>query len=200
MVWVALDRAIYIAEHHGLSGDVDRWKKARETIRERVLTEGYDPEVGSFVQAFGSKALDAANLRIPLVEFLPFDDERVQGTIDATLEYLTKNGLVYRYLTDDGLPGGEGAFGLCTFWLVDVLALSGRVEEAREIFTGLVARMNSVGLLPEEFDPETGEYLGNFPQAYTHIGLVNSALYLAHAEGRWVPEHAPVGIPREGVR
>ncbi len=200
MVWVALDRAIYLAEHHGLSGDVDRWKKARETIRERVLTEGYDPEVGSFVQAFGSKALDAANLRIPLVEFLPFDDERVQGTIDATLEYLTKNGLVYRYLTDDGLPGGEGAFGLCTCWLVDVLALSGRVEEAREIFDGIVARANTVGLFPEEFDPETGEFLGNFPQAYTHIGLVNSALYLAHAEGRWVPEHAPAGIPREGLR
>lgn len=156
--------------------------------------------MGAFVQAFGSKALDAANLRIPLVEFLPFDDERVQGTIDATIEHLTKNGLVYRYLTDDGLPGGEGAFGLCTFWLVDVLALSGRVEEAREIFTEIVARMNSVGLLPEEFDPGTGEYLGNFPQAYTHIGLVNSALYLAHAEGRWVPEHAPAGIPGKGVR
>lgn len=200
MVWVALDRAIYLAEHHGLAGDVDRWKRTRATIRERVLAEGYDEEVGSFVQAFGSKALDASNLRIPLVEFLPFDDERVQGTIDATIEHLTKNGLVYRYLTDDGLPGGEGAFGLCTFWLVDVLALSGRVEEAKEIFTEIVARMNSVGLLPEEFDPVTGEYLGNFPQAYTHIGLVNSALYLAHAEGRWVPEHAPAGIPREGLR
>src|SRR5690606_14620663 len=112
-------------------------------------------------QSFGSKALDAVNLRIPLVEFLPFDDERVQGTIDATLEHLTKNGLVYRYLADDGLPGGEGAFGLCTFWLVDVLALSGRVEEAREIFDGIVARANHLGLLPEEFDPDTGEFLGN---------------------------------------
>ncbi|MDN7012086.1 glycoside hydrolase family 15 protein [Methanoculleus sp. FWC-SCC3] len=200
MVWVALDRAIYLAEHHGLPGDVDRWRRTRETIRERVLAEGYDPGLGSFVQSFGSKALDAVNLRIPLVEFLPFDDERVQGTIDATLEHLTKNGLVYRYLADDGLPGGEGAFGLCTFWLVDVLALSGRVEEAREIFDGIVARANHLGLLPEEFDPDTGEFLGNFPQAFTHIGLVNSALYLAHAEGRWVPEHAPAGIPREGVR
>ncbi|WP_292518895.1 glycoside hydrolase family 15 protein [Methanoculleus sp.] len=200
MVWVALDRAIHLAEHHGLPGDVDRWRRTRETIRERVLAEGYDPGLGSFVQSFGSKALDAVNLRIPLVEFLPFDDERVQGTIDATLEHLTKNGLVYRYLADDGLPGGEGAFGLCTFWLVDVLALSGRVEEAREIFDGIVARANHLGLLPEEFDPDTGEFLGNFPQAFTHIGLVNSALYLAHAEGRWVPEHAPAGIPREGVR
>jgi GH15 family glucan-1,4-alpha-glucosidase len=200
MVWVALDRAIYLAEHHNLPGDVDRWQRTRAAIRERVLTEGYDPELGSFVQAFGSKALDAVNLRIPLVEFLPFDDERVQGTIDATLDHLTKNGLVYRYLTDDGLPGGEGAFGLCTFWLVDVLALSGRVEEAREIFDGIVARANRLGLLPEELDPETGEFLGNFPQAFTHIGLVNSALYLAHAEGRWVPEHAPVGIPGIGIR
>jgi len=200
MVWVALDRAIYLAENHNLPGDVDRWRRTRTVIRERVLAEGYDPGLGSFVQSFGSKVLDAANLRLPLVEFLPFDDERVQGTIDATLEHLTKNGLVYRYLADDGLPGEEGAFGLCTFWLVDVLALSGRVEEAREIFDGIVARANHLGLLPEEFDPDTGEFLGNFPQAFTHIGLVNSALYLAHAEGRWVPEHAPAGIPREGVR
>jgi len=194
MVWVAVDRAIYLAKHHGLVGDVDRWKRTRAAIRERVLAEGYNPEVDSFVQAFGSMALDAANLRIPLVGFLPFDDERVIGTIDQTLERLTKNGLVYRYLTDDGLAGEEGAFGLCTFWLVDALALSGRVDEARDIFVGLVERANCVGLLPEEFDPDTGEFLGNFPQAYTHIGLINSALYLAYAEGRWIPEHAPTGI------
>lgn len=194
MVWVAVDRAIYLAKHHGLVGDVDRWKRTRAAIRERVLAEGYNPEVDSFVQAFGSMALDAANLRIPLVGFLPFDDERVIGTIDQTLEHLTKNGLVYRYFTDDGLAGEEGAFGLCTFWLVDALALSGRVDEARDIFVGLVERANCVGLLPEEFDPDTGEFLGNFPQAYTHIGLINSALYLAYAEGRWIPEHAPTGI------
>lgn len=199
MVWVALDRAIYLAKYHGLVGDVDRWKRTRAAIRERVLAEGYNPEIGSFVQAFGSMALDAANLRIPLVGFLPLDDERVVGTINQTIEHLTKSGLVYRYLTDDGLPGEEGAFGLCTFWLVDVLALSGRVDEAREIFVGLIERSNCLGLLPEEFDPDTGEFLGNFPQAYTHIGLVNSALYLAYAEGRWVPNHTPAGIPWDGL-
>ncbi len=203
MVWVALDRAIYLAENHGLPGDVDRWRRTRETIRERVLTEGYDPpEMGSFVQAFGSKALDAANLRIPLVEFLPpFDDERVQGTIDATIEHLTKNGLVYRYLTDDGLPpaGRERSASAPSGWWTSWPSREGgggegdlyrdcRPDEQRGSPAGRIRSRDR--RVPRELPP----------QAYTHIGLVNSALYLAHAEGRWVPpEHAPVGIPpREG--
>jgi GH15 family glucan-1,4-alpha-glucosidase len=129
----------------------------------------------------------------------PRDPRPAGGPASAGYLPIADYGIIGN-LTDDGLPGGEGAFGLCTCWLVDVLALSGRVEEAKKIFTGLVARTNRVGLLPEEFGPDAGEYLGNFPQAYTHIGLVNSVLYLAHAEGRWVPEHAPAGISREGLR
>ncbi|HDR74348.1 MAG TPA: glycoside hydrolase family 15 protein [Methanoculleus sp.] len=195
MLWVALDRAIHMAEQYGFSGDVERWRRSRSEIKAQVLAQGYDTEVGAFVQSYGSKALDAANLRIPLLEFLPVDDERVQSTIDRTIEGLVANGFVYRYLADDGLPGEEGAFGLCTFWLIDVLALAGRVDEAREIFERMVGHANHVGLYAEQFDPETGAFLGNFPQAFTHIGLINSAIYLAYAMGREVSEHAPIGTP-----
>jgi pentatricopeptide repeat protein len=195
MLWVALDRAVHLAGQYGLEGDCERWAQVAMAIRQEVLEQGYDPDLGAFVQSYGSRELDAADLRIPLLEFLPVDDERVQGTIDATMEVLTEGGLVYRYRMDDGLPGEEGAFGLCTFWLVDCLALSGRVEEARSLFEGMVARANHVGLYPEQFDPATGAFLGNFPQAFTHIGLINSALYLAHAEGRPIPGHTLIGTP-----
>lgn len=193
MIWVALDRAIHLANQYDYPGDVKKWQKSRSKIKKEVLEKGYDHELGTFVQVFGSKDLDAVNLRIPLLEFLPFDDEMVQGTIDMTLKHLTKNGLVYRYLMDDGLPGKEGTFGLCTFWLVDALALSGRVEEARDIFENMINHTNHVGLLPEQLDPATGEFLGNFPQAFSHIGLMNSMLYLAYAEGRPIPEKYPIG-------
>jgi GH15 family glucan-1,4-alpha-glucosidase len=119
----------------------------------------------------------------------------VQNTIDRTMERLTEDGLVYRYLVDDGLPGKEGAFGLCSFWLVDTLALSGRIDEALEIFGKVVGHTNHVGLFPEQFDPATGDFLGNFPQAFTHLGLINSVLYLAYAQGKPVPETAPIGTP-----
>lgn len=195
MAWAGLDRAIHLAEGYGLEGDVEKWREAREKIRKTVLEQGYDKEIGAFVQAFGSKDLDAANLRIPLLEFLPFDDPRIQGTIDRTLEELTENGMVYRYLNDDGLPGKEGTFGLCTFWLVDVLALSNRLDEAEEIYEKMIAHVNHVGLLSEQIDAKTGEFLGNFPQAFTHIGLINSALYLAYAKGRPIPEPMPIGTP-----
>lgn len=193
MLWVALDRAVHLAGGYGLRGDRRRWARSAAAIRQQVLEQGYDAEVGAFVQFYGSKDLDAANLRLPLLEFLPFDDERVAGTIDATMDGLMENGLVYRYRADDGLPGEEGAFGLCTFWLIDVLALSGRIGEARTLFRRMVDRANHVGLYPEQFDPATGAFLGNFPQAFTHIGLINSALYLAYAEGKPVPGHAPIG-------
>jgi GH15 family glucan-1,4-alpha-glucosidase len=147
------------------------------------------------VQAYGSKELDAANLRIPLMEFLPADYPRVQETIDRTLEELTEHDLVYRYHADDGLEGEEGAFGLCTFWLVDALALSGRVDEARRIFENLLAHANPVGLYSEQFEPESGDFLGNFPQAFTHIGLINSAIYLAWAEGKLKAKFPPIGTP-----
>jgi GH15 family glucan-1,4-alpha-glucosidase len=198
MVWVALDRAVRMAERWGLPGRVGMWRRNRDAVRQAILAEGYDRRVGAFVQSFGSSVLDASNLLIPIVEFLPFDDPRVQGTIDRTLERLTENGLVYRYLADDGLPGGEGAFGLTTFWMVDALALSGRLEEAREMFEGVARRANHVGLYSEEFDPRTGAFLGNFPQAFSHIGFINSALYLARAEGRIAPAPAPVGSQEHG--
>jgi GH15 family glucan-1,4-alpha-glucosidase len=198
MVWVALDRAVRMAERWGLPGRVGMWRRNRDAVRQTILAEGYDRKVGAFVQSFGSRALDASNLLIPIVEFLPFDDPRVQGTIDRTLEHLTENGLVYRYLADDGLPGGEGAFGLTTFWMVDALALSGRLDEAREMFEGVARRTNHLGLYSEEFDPRTGAFLGNFPQAFSHIGFINSALYLARAEGRTAPTPAPVGSREHG--
>lgn len=183
MVWVALDRAVKLARRGIIDGNAERWALERDAIRAEVLEKGYDQELGAFVQAYGSKALDASNLLIPIMEFLPPDDPRVQGTIDRTIERLTRDGLVYRYFADDGLPGEEGAWPVCTFWLVDALALSGRVQEARRFFSELVARTNHVGLFAEEIDPGTGEHLGNFPQGFSHIGLINSVLYLARAEG-----------------
>ncbi len=187
MVWVALDKAVLLARHYNLPGNVTQWEKSRDSLRDLILTEGYNPEIGSFVQSFGSHELDAANLLIPLVEFLPFDDPRIQGTINRTLERLTHNGMVYRYLSEDGLSGHEGTFGICTFWMVDVLALSKRMDEAMEIFENMVGKANHVYLYPEQLDADTGEFLGNFPQAFTHIGFINSALYLSLMEGRSVP-------------
>lgn len=187
MVWVALDRAIKMAGQFGLEGDRDKWISTRDAVRAAVLDQGYSKESNSFTMYFGSSELDAANLRIPIMGFLPARDERVQGTINSTMKHLTKNGFVYRYHMDDGLPGKEGAFGLCTFWLVDSLSLSGRVTEAREILKGLLERSNTLGLLPEQFDPDTGEFLGNYPQGFSHIGLINSIIYLSEAEGRPVP-------------
>ncbi|MBE0595707.1 MAG: glycoside hydrolase family 15 protein, partial [Desulfuromonadales bacterium] len=195
MAWVAFDRAIHLARGYGLKGDVEKWRRGRERVRQAVLENGYDRKLGAFVQAFGAADLDASNLRIPLMEFLPFDDPRVQGTIDRTLEQLTENGLVYRYRVDDGLPGKEGTFGLCTFWLVDALALSGRLEEAEKIFASIARHVNHVGLFAEQIDAASGAFLGNFPQAFTHIGLINSVLNLAWARGRPIPEHGLIGTP-----
>lgn len=195
MAWTALDRAVLLADRYGLGGDVGRWRRVRDEVRRWVLDHGYDPGRGAFVQAHGLNELDAANLILPMMELLPFDDPRVRGTIDATLRELTEDGLVYRYRSDDGLPGKEGAFGLTTFWLVDALAFSGRLDEAYMIFDGIAGRANHVGLFAEQIDPGTGEFLGNFPQAFSHIGLINSALHLAHAAGRPTNVPAPIGSP-----
>jgi GH15 family glucan-1,4-alpha-glucosidase len=195
MCWVALDRAVLLHERFGLQGDVDGWKREREKLRESILDNGYDEEIGSFVQSYGSKQLDASSLHIPLYELLPFDDPRVQSTIDRTMEELMESGMVYRYRGDDGLPGKEGTFVLCTFWLVDCLALSNRLEEAWSVFEGMAGRVNHVGLLSEQIDAASGAFLGNFPQAFSHIGLINSLLYLGYAEGRDIPDPSPVGTP-----
>ncbi len=184
MIWVALQRARDLHRLGLVSGDVGRWKKTQQRVRNWVLNKGYDDDLKSFVQIAGERELDAANLLIPSYGFLPADDPRVQHTIDRTLEELTVDDLVYRYHADDGLPGQEGAFVLCTFWLVDALTLSGRLDEAYRIFDNIADHANHVGLLSEQIDPNSGAFLGNFPQAYSHVGIINSALLLAEAEGR----------------
>jgi GH15 family glucan-1,4-alpha-glucosidase len=195
MCWVALDRAIKLCKQSGLDVDLQRWSTEAEAIRTAVLKQGYNEESGAFVQSFGSDVLDSSNLLIPLVGFLPFDDPRVQGTIDATIRDLSDGAFVHRYKADDGLPGNEGAFLLCSFWLIDCLTLSGRVDEASELFIKLMGFANHVGLFAEEIDPSSGDFLGNFPQAFTHIGFINSALYLGKATGRQQIGPNPMGTP-----
>jgi pentatricopeptide repeat protein len=195
MIWVALDRAIALSRLGVIQGSEQAWRIERERVRRNILENGFDPAVGAFTQSFGEPPMDAANLLIPIYEFLPFDDARIQGTIDRIIDELVENDLVYRYKADDGLPGGEGAFGLCTYWLVDNLALAGRVDEAWRIFERMSSHANHVGLLSEQVDTASGAFLGNFPQAFSHIGLINSSLYLAHAEGRPLPEPALLGTP-----
>ena len=184
MCWVALDRAVRLAGPGRILGDAGRWRRSRDEIREAILDEGYNEEIGAFTQAFGEPALDSSVLTIPLVGFLPPTDPRVRSTVDRIQERLTSDGLVYRYVTDDGLPGGEATFALCSFWMVDNLALADRVDEARTLFDRLVGYANDVGLLSEQIMPATGELLGNFPQGFTHLALIRSALNIAKAEAR----------------
>jgi len=196
LCWVALDRAVRLAERTRLSGDVDHWRRTREEIRQAILTAGYNTELGAFTQAFGEPALDANALTIPLVGFLPPTDPRVRSTVNRIQEQLTVRGLVYRYLTDDGLPGGEATFALCSFWLVDNLALGGRVDEARALFERVVGYANDVGLLAEEIEPVGGELLGNYPQGFTHLALIRSALHIAKAEAFGPEERAETPAER----
>ncbi|MDJ1431464.1 glycoside hydrolase family 15 protein [Halostagnicola sp. A-GB9-2] len=195
LCWVALDRGIAIATDGDHDAPLETWRETRETIKENVLENGFDDDVGAFVQSYGTDALDATGLLLPVVGFLPFDDERVQGTITAIQNRLVEDDVfVQRYDGEDGLPGDEGAFVLCSCWLVNALALSGRVEDARSRFEALLEYLNPLGLVAEEIDAETGAHLGNFPQAFSHIGIVNSALYLGYAEGHETPGPAPMGI------
>jgi GH15 family glucan-1,4-alpha-glucosidase len=186
MAWVAVDRAVKAVERFGLEGPVDRWRRLRGMIHDDVCRNGYDPAMGTFVQYYGSKLLDASLLMIPLVGFLPASDPRMLGTVRAIQEHLVSDGFVARYQTVpevDGLPPGEGAFLPCTFWLADNLALQGRHAEARELFERLLAIRNDVGLLSEEYDPVSRRLLGNFPQAFTHMGLINTARNLTRGGG-----------------
>jgi GH15 family glucan-1,4-alpha-glucosidase len=183
MCWVALDRAIGLAPKLGAEHHVDRWAKDRDEIREAILTEGWSERAGAYAQSFGSDDLDASALMLAIFGFLPVTDARMAATIDAIATRLTdQRGFVYRYRSDDGLEGGEGTFAICTCWLVRCLALEGRTAEARELFEHLAGHGNDVGLFAEEIDPTTGELLGNFPQAFTHVGLVNAAWAIAQAE------------------
>ncbi|PSP55514.1 glycoside hydrolase family 15 protein [Halobacteriales archaeon QS_1_67_19] len=195
MCWVALDRGIEMVDNASYDGPREKWAEVRTEIRDAILDRGYDDDLGSFVRSFDGQNLDATGLLIPMTGFLPVDDERVQGTIDATMDrLLSDRGLVKRYEGADGLPGDEGAFLLCSFWLVDALALSGRRAEAREHFESAIEHVSDAGLLAEEIDPETGAHLGNTPQAFSHIGLINSALYLGRSRGRTQPGPDPKGF------
>jgi len=178
MAWVAFDRAVRSVEEHASPGPGEHWAKVRAEIHADVLAHGFDAELGSFVQSYGSKELDASLLLIPLVGFLPASDERVRGTIEAIERNLVVDGFVLRYRPTssvDGLPPGEGVFLPCSFWLVDCLELMGRHGDAHALFERLIDLANDVGLLSEEYDPREKRLLGNFPQAFTHLALVNSA-------------------------
>jgi GH15 family glucan-1,4-alpha-glucosidase len=186
MAWVGVDRAIAGVEQHGLDGPVQQWRELRERIRNDILHNGYDAERNTFVQYYGGRSVDAALLMIASVGFLPADDPRVVGTVEAIQRELTVDGFVLRYRTElgvDGIEGGEGAFLACTFWLADNLALMGRYEESAAIFERLLALRNDVGLLAEEYDPCARRQLGNFPQAFTHVGLINTAHNLVSGQG-----------------
>lgn len=184
MAWVAFDRAIKDAERYQLEGPIEEWRSLRERIHCQVCERGYDAKRNCFVQSYGSRQLDASLLLIAELGFLPPDDARVAGTIRAVESDLMRDGFVLRYDTessDDGLPPGEGAFLACSFWLADAYAMCGRIADARELFERLLALSNDVGLLAEEYDPATRRQVGNFPQGFSHLSLVNTAFNLAHA-------------------
>jgi GH15 family glucan-1,4-alpha-glucosidase len=185
MAWVVFDRAVRLAEQFELEAPLDRWKKTRDEIHQEVCEQGYDRARCTFTQYYGSKELDASVLNIPLVGFLPATDERVTGTIDAISRELGRDGFVSRYSTadtDDGLPGGEGQFLACSFWLVSALALNGRAEEARALFERLLGLTNDLGLLAEEYDVKRRRQVGNFPQAFSHLTLIGAATAISAAE------------------
>ena len=200
MAWVAFDRAIKAAEGWNLEGPVDSWRRSRAELHREVCERGWDSDRRTFTQSYGSETLDASLLIIPQVGFLPPEDERVRGTIDAVQRELCVDGFVLRYQTEiaaDGLPPGEGAFLPCTFWLADALALTGRRDEALEVFERLLALTNDVGLLAEEYDAPSQRQVGNFPQAFSHIGLINTAMNLA--QGQPTPALERAGQRRVGA-
>jgi GH15 family glucan-1,4-alpha-glucosidase len=184
MAWVAFDRAVKTVEAFGFEGPVDRWRVIQQRIHDEVCARGFNRQLGSFVQTYESNLLDASLLLLPSTGFLPASDVRVSGTIDAIARGLMVDGLVARYdtaATKDGLPPGEGAFLACSFWLADAYVLLGRLDEARALFERLLALRNDLGMLAEEYDPRLGRQLGNFPQAFSHVALVNTAHNLSYA-------------------
>jgi GH15 family glucan-1,4-alpha-glucosidase len=192
MAWVAFDRAVRIAEEFGRDGPVDRWRELCTEIKTQVLTCGWSEHKQAYTQSYGSDELDASVLLMPIVGFLPADDPRFVSTVDAIRRELSVDGLLLRYRSQDevdGLPPGEGVFLACSFWLVEVLALQDRLDEAQALFDRLLGLRNDVGLMSEEYDPHSGLLLGNFPQAFTHLALVEAALTLAeHHTLRSVPQ------------
>ena len=203
MAWVAIDRAIKSAEEYSLAGPVDEWKKVRDEIHEQVCDQGFNVSKGSFTQYYGSDELDASLLMIPLVGFLPAHDPRVRGTIEAIERELVDGGFVLRYRTADtgdvdGLTGREGAFLACSFWLADCLSMLGRDHDARQLLDRLLGLRNDLGLLAEEYDPVAGRLVGNFPQAFSHVSLVNSASKLA-GNKKPTSEHVVLGLARRAL-
>jgi GH15 family glucan-1,4-alpha-glucosidase len=206
MAWVAFDRTIKSAENFGLEGPLDDWRKLRDEICDDVCRHGYNKKLGTFAQAYGSDQLDASLLLLPNVGFLPVTDPRIAGTIKAIEQRLLHDGLVMRYCTEDvedALPPGEGAFLACSFWLVDAYILQERLDEAENLFRRLVGLCNEVGLLSEEYDPSSKRLIGNFPQAFSHVALVNSAYNLTRVRKpvhqRAQEDHAPPAAVREKV-
>ncbi len=190
MCWVALDRGVRAAEQLNLEADLGRWRIVREQIRTDILSRGYNTSIGAFTQAYDDTVLDASNLLLPLVGFIAPDDPRMRSTVERILEKLTdEHGFVYRYLAEDGLSGSEGTFAMCTFWLIDNLAMQGRVVEARSLFDRLLSCAGRLGLFSEEVDAYNNSALGNYPQAFTHIALINSAYNLRKAEMRMAEHH-----------
>jgi GH15 family glucan-1,4-alpha-glucosidase len=184
MAWVAFDRGVRAIETFGLEGPVEEWRRVRAEIHADVCAHGFDAAQRSFVRSYGAPDLDASLLLIPSVGFLPADDERVRGTIAAIERHLLRDGFVLRYDTvaaGDGLPGREGAFLACSFWLADAYVLMNRLDDAQQLFERLTGLCNDVGLLAEEYDPRTGRLVGNFPQAFSHVALVNTAHNLVRA-------------------
>jgi GH15 family glucan-1,4-alpha-glucosidase len=203
MAWVAFDRGVQAVERFGRPGPVERWREIRSKIHREICEQGFDVELNTFTQAYGSKRLDASLLVIPLVGFLPADDPRMIGTVAAIERELVRDGFLYRYAQDDeasgidGLPPGEGAFLPCSFWLADNFALQGRLDEAEELYERLLSLRSDLGLFAEEWDPESRRQLGNFPQAFTHVALVNTAFNLDRTESAPMKQRSPQDEPTE---
>ncbi|HUI83569.1 MAG TPA: glycoside hydrolase family 15 protein [Candidatus Binatia bacterium] len=194
MAWVHFDRVIRLREQSSQEPALDRWRELRDRIHREICEHGYNPRLGSFTQSYGSSELDASLLLIPQVGFLPITDPRVRGTIEAIEKHLMSDGLVLRYRTetaDDGLPPGEGAFLACSFWMVSALKMLGRNDDARRLFERLLALRNDVGLLAEEYDPKSGRQMGNFPQALSHIALINAGFEFNRAGSRRQQRSSP---------
>jgi len=186
MLWAAFDRTIAAAEQDNLDAPLDRWRAVRDTLHAEICDRGFNAGLNSFVRYFGSTELDASVLLLPQIGFLPADDPRIVGTVDAIGRRLKKDGFIMRYDSEaskDGLPPGEGTFLACSFWYADALAMMGRYDEALEVFEHILAIRNDVGLLAEGYDPAAGAFTGNFPQALSHLSLVNTALNLTRANG-----------------
>jgi GH15 family glucan-1,4-alpha-glucosidase len=183
LCWSALDRGVRLADECMRRAPTRRWKRVRDELRDEIEARGFDRDRGTYVQAYDRTELDAALLLLPTVEYVPWDDERMLGTIEAVRTELDAgDGLLYRYRRDDGLPGQEGAFVCCSFWLVECLARAGRVVDARTVFDRALAYANDLGLFSEEIEPKTGELLGNFPQGLSHLAHIDAAVALAEAE------------------